>query len=66
MSNQVLNEDIQLIRRKDLSKLLTISLATLWRWESENRIPGRIDLGPGRVAYRKSVVLAWIESLVVD
>jgi predicted DNA-binding transcriptional regulator AlpA len=63
MSNQILNEDIQLIRRKDLLMLLTICEATLWRWETDNLIPGRVNLGPGRVAYRKSVVLAWLEEL---
>ena len=63
MGTETINEDIQLIRRKELLALLTISEATLWRWESENRIPGRIILGPGRIAYRKSKVLEWIESL---
>lgn len=63
MLNKTPHEDIQLIRRKELLKLLTISEATLWLWESENMIPGRVLLGPGRVAYRKCVVLAWIEGL---
>ena len=65
MGKETINEDIQLIRRKELLALLTISEATLWRWESENRISGRINLGPGRIAYRKCKVLAWIESLAV-
>ena len=66
MSKKIPNEDIQLIRRKDLLKLLTISEATLWRWENDNLIPGRVLLGPGRVAYRKCVVLAWIEGLEIS
>jgi predicted DNA-binding transcriptional regulator AlpA len=63
MSTHLLNEDLQLVRRKDLLTLLTISEATLWRWETAKLIPGRVLLGPGRVAYRKSVVLAWLEGL---
>ena len=66
MTIKTVNEDIQLIRRKELLELLTISEATLWRWESENRIPGRVNLGPGRIAYRKSKVLAWIDSLATE
>jgi predicted DNA-binding transcriptional regulator AlpA len=66
MSDKTSHEDIQLIRRKELLKLLTISEATLWRWESDNLIPGRVLLGPGRVAYRKCVVLAWIKVLEIN
>lgn len=66
MSKKIPNEDIQLIRRKDLLKLLTISEATLWRWENDKLIPGRVDLGPGRVAYRRCVVLAWIKRLEIS
>lgn len=66
MSNTASNEDIQLITRKELLKILTVSSATLWRLESQHLIPGRVELGPGRVAYRKIKVSEWMDSKMVD
>jgi predicted DNA-binding transcriptional regulator AlpA len=55
------NEDLQLISRKELMRLLTISHSTMWRLEKEKMIPGRVILHKGRVAYRKCAIRQWLE-----
>jgi predicted DNA-binding transcriptional regulator AlpA len=60
MNNE--GSDIQLITRQKLIELLTISAATLWRYEQQNDFPAKIILGPSRVAYRQADIEIWLNS----
>lgn len=53
-------DNIRLITRKQLLKALTISEATLWRWQQESDFPKSLQLGPKRVAYRIVDIEAWL------
>ena len=54
--------DLELIRPKQLCKLLGgIHISTLYRWESEGKLPiEKISFGPRAVGFRKSDVEAWL------
>jgi|AntRauTorckE6833_2_1112554.scaffolds.fasta_scaffold04910_3 excisionase family DNA binding protein len=55
--------DLQLIRPKKLCSLLGISIPTLYRWESEGRLPfSKIQIGPGAVGYRKTDVVEYLQA----
>ena len=54
--------NLQLITRPQLMQILTISAATLWRYEQRVDFPPRIVLGPSRVAYRQTDVELWLNS----
>lgn len=51
----------RIIRPKDAAKLLSISKATLYRWEKEGRLAKRITLSPGVSGWRESDLIAFIE-----
>jgi len=56
-------DELQLIRPKKLCSLLDISIATLYRWESEGKLPiPKVKIGPGAVGFRRQDVEDWIES----
>lgn len=56
-----MNSDLQIIRPKQLAKLLGISIPTLYRWDSLNQIPiEKIRIGPNVVGYRRSDVEKWL------
>jgi predicted DNA-binding transcriptional regulator AlpA len=55
-------DKLQLITRPQLIKILTISPATLWRYEQLNDFPPKIVLGPSRVAYRQADIEIWLNS----
>ena len=61
-------KDLQLIRPSELCDLLSISIATLYRWEAQGELPiKKVKIGPGAVGFRKEDVEAWIkESTVSD
>jgi predicted DNA-binding transcriptional regulator AlpA len=54
--------NLQLITRQKLIELLTISAATLWRYEQQNDFPPKIVLGPSRVAYSQTDIELWLNS----
>ncbi len=51
----------RLIDAKELHRLIPVSPMTIWRWERDQRFPARIRIGPNRVAWRLSEILAWID-----
>lgn len=58
-----MNSDLQIIRPKQLAKLLGISIPTLYRWDNLNQIPiEKIRIGPNVVGYRRSDVEEWLKS----
>jgi predicted DNA-binding transcriptional regulator AlpA len=55
-------DELRLITRVQLAEVLTISAATLWRYEQQNDFPPKIILGPSRVAYSQSDIELWLNS----
>jgi predicted DNA-binding transcriptional regulator AlpA len=55
-------DELRLITRVQLADVLTISSATLWRYEQQNDFPAKIILGPSRVAYRQADIEIWLNS----
>ena len=51
----------RLIDKKELRRLVPYSDSQIYRMEKQGLFPKRITLGPGRVAWRLSEVLEWIE-----
>ena len=50
----------RLIGRKEVLILIGISNATLWRWIKAGRFPAPMKIGKKKVAWRSSVLAAWI------
>lgn len=50
----------RLIGRKEALILIGISNATLWRWIKAGRFPAPLKIGKKKVAWRSSVLAAWI------
>lgn len=50
----------RLIGRKEVLILIGISNATLWRWIKAGRFPAPLKIGKKKVAWRSSVLAAWI------
>lgn len=54
-------KDLQLIKPKKLASLLQVSVATIYRWHKEGKIPiQKVKIGPHAVGYRQGDVEAWI------
>lgn len=51
---------IELIRPKELSILLGVSLCTLWRWRQQGKLPHPIQLGPRLTGWRREVIEDWL------
>lgn len=45
-----------------VSEVTGLSLPTLWRLRRRDKFPEPIELSPGRVGWRRSVVVAWLET----
>ena len=54
----------RIVSRREVMDMLGISHMTLRRWEKAGRFPGRIRIGPekGRVGWRLSQILAWLDA----
>ena len=56
-----MNVELQIIRPQALCKILGISIASLYRWEAEGKLPiKKIKFGPNCVGYRRVDVKAWL------
>jgi predicted DNA-binding transcriptional regulator AlpA len=51
-----------LISEAQVAKLLGVSLPSIYRWRLMGVAPPFIALGPRRIAYKPSDVLAWLEA----
>lgn len=51
----------RMLKKKEVCRLLSISPATLDRWEAAGNFPKRVRLGNYRVAWVEAEVLAWLE-----
>lgn len=53
--------DLQLIKPKKLASLLGVHLSTIYRWETEGKMPiEKIKYGPNSVGYRMADVEKWL------
>lgn len=52
----------RIINKRERRELTNISEPTWWRHERAGLVPRRVQLTPGRVGYRLSEILAWLES----
>jgi prophage regulatory protein len=50
-----------MLKKKDVCRLLSISPATLARWEAAGNFPKRVRIGNFRVAWWQSEVWDWLE-----
>ena len=51
----------ELIFKHERKRLVPISDATVWRMERRGEFPRRINVSPGRVAWRRSEIEQWLE-----
>jgi len=51
-----------LLTEAQVAKLIGVSLASLARWRQLGTAPHFIVLGPRRIAFKPSAVLAWLEA----
>ena len=51
-----------LIDAKERRRLVPFSDMHVWRLERDGKFPKRIKIGPNRVAWQLSEILAWIEA----
>jgi prophage regulatory protein len=51
----------RLIDAKERRLLVPYSDMHIWRLEREGKFPKRIKIGPNRVAWRLSEILAWVD-----
>ena len=62
MPDQVFADDaLQLIKKRELAQLLRVNPYTLDHWRKLGKIPEPIVLTPQLVAWRRSVILQWLE-----
>lgn len=52
----------RIINKRERRELTNISEPTWWRYEKEGLVPRRVQLTKGRVGYRLSEILAWINA----
>jgi prophage regulatory protein len=55
---------IRILSKKDLRALVLYSPAHIDRLEKAGLFPKRVQLGPGRVGWVESEVLAWLEERI--
>lgn len=56
-----MESELKILRPKALCRILGISIASLYRWEKEGKLPiKKIKFGPNCVGYRRSDVEAWL------
>ncbi len=51
-----------LIDVRELSRLLSVSIASCWRWKSDGKLPPAISLSSQVVRWRRADVLSWIDA----
>ena len=50
-----------IVSPKQFSEESTLSITTLWRLRKRGELPEPLQLSPGRVGWRRSVIDAWLE-----
>ena len=55
---------IRMLSKKDLRQLVLYSPAQIDRLEKAGRFPKRVRLGPGRVGWVESEIVAWLRERI--
>ena len=55
-----MEQDIRLIRKEALLRLISVSNSTLFRWERDGNFPPRIKIGHKAVAWRIAEIEDWL------
>lgn len=55
-------KNLKIIRPKELSKLLGISVVSIWRLEKRGELPPRIKLSQRAVGWLESDIEEWLDS----
>lgn len=50
-----------LLKRSEVVALVGLGFTTIWRMEKKKEFPARRKLSPGRVAWLRSEVEAWVQ-----
>ena len=53
---------MRIIRLTELSKMLSVSKTTIWRWRQSGVLPEPFELGPKVVGWDIRTIEEWIES----
>ena len=61
MSNEKTNQTCKLISAKELSKVLSTSVRTIWRWRSAQRLPEPVAISKGTIRWKLSEIHLFIE-----
>ena len=51
-----------IIRQQDLTGLLGVSRATIWRWRNSGEFPKPLSLGPRLIGWRASDIQVWLNN----
>ena len=57
-----MTDNLSIISRAKLAELTGLSDATIWRMRNRGELPEPIQLSPGRVGWRASVIDDWLSS----
>jgi predicted DNA-binding transcriptional regulator AlpA len=61
-SSSFVDDQIQLIRKRELADLLRVDPWTIDNWRKAGIIPAPLILSPQVVAWRRSDIVAWLEA----
>ncbi len=54
-------KDLELIRPKQLAKLLSISIPTLYRMINDGELPPKVKIGKRAVGWRRKQIEEWMD-----
>ncbi|MEX2409810.1 MAG: AlpA family phage regulatory protein [Candidatus Paceibacterota bacterium] len=54
-------DPLSIIRPKELSELLSISIPTLYRWITDGKLPKKVKLGPSAVGWHYVDIEKWLQ-----
>ena len=55
------SQNCQLLSAKELSKMLSTSVRSIWRYRSAQALPEPVKVGQGSIRWRQSDIERWIE-----
>ena len=58
----LLERNIRVMRREEVTELVGVSNVTLWRWERDGRFPLRRQIGPNVVGWLSYEIEEWLLS----
>lgn len=65
MNNKITNQSCQLISARELAKLLSTSVRSIWRYRSSGRLPETVKIA-GAIRWRRSDIEQWVSMGCLD